>query len=159
FRIFNAIADGPEAPGSVLHVPGALGILPGLDRPSAASALAQATAEHLNARGIAAQVRPSAGETFPAVWVSRRIERPSVQFIIQPRNSRELRRRCLQTIAPACARGETEIIVVDNDSSEPEMLGFLAAIDGRSARVLRVPGPFNFAHLNNIAVREARGEF
>jgi O-antigen biosynthesis protein len=159
FKIFNAIADGPEAPGSVLHVPGALGILPGLDRPSAASALAQATSEHLNARRIVAQVRPSTGETLPSVWVSRRIERPSVSIIIPTRNRIELLRRCLQTIAPACARGETEIIVVDNDSSEPEMLGFLAAIDGRSARVMRVPGPFNFARLNNIAVREARGEF
>jgi GT2 family glycosyltransferase len=39
------------------------------------------------------------------------------------------------------------------------MLDFLAAIDGRSARVLRVPGPFNFARLNNIAVHGARGEF
>jgi len=159
FRVFNAIADGPEAAGSVLHVPGALGILPSLDRPNAASALAQATTEHLNARGIAAQVRPSTGETFPAVWVSRRIERPSVSIIIPTRNRLELLRRCLHTIAPACSRGETEIIVVDNDSSEPEMLDFLAAIDGRSTRVLRAPGPFNFARLNNTAVRGARGEF
>jgi GT2 family glycosyltransferase len=91
--------------------------------------------------------------------VSRRIERPSVSIIIPTRNRLELLRRCLHTIAPACSRGETEIIVVDNDSSEPGMLEFLAAIDGRSARVLRAPGPFNFARLNNIALRNARGEF
>jgi GT2 family glycosyltransferase len=159
FRIFNAIAVGPEAAGSVLHVPGALGILPNLDRTSAASALAQAATEHLDARGIAARVRPSTGEIFPAARISRDIERPSVSIIIPTRNRLELLRRCLQTIAPACSQSETEIIVVDNDSSEPGMLDFLAQIDGRSARVLRAPGPFNFARLNNIAVRSARGEF
>ena len=159
FRVFNAIADGPEAAGFVVHVPGALGILPSLDPTSSASALAQAATEHLNARGIAARVRASTGETFPAAWVSRQIERPSVSIIIPTRNRLELLRRCLQTIAPACSRGETEIIVVDNDSSEPGMLDFLAAIDSRSTRVLRVPGPFNFARLNNIAVRSACGEF
>jgi GT2 family glycosyltransferase len=159
FRVFNAIADGPEAAGSVVHVPGALGALPILDRTSAASALAQATAEHLTARGVAAQLQPATGETFPAVWVSRQIERSTVSVIIPTRNRLELLRRCLQTIAPACSRSGAEVIVVDNDSSEPAMLDFLAAIDGRSARILRVPGPFNFARLNNIAVHGARGEF
>ena len=159
FRVFNAIADGPEAAGSVVHVPGALAILPILDRTSFASALAHATAGHLTARGVAAQLRPSSGEIFPAVWVSRQIERPTLSVIIPTRNRLELLRRCLQTIAPACSRNGAEIIVVDNDSSEPAMLDFLAAIDGRSARILRVPGPFNFARLNNIAVQGARGEF
>ncbi|MBV8512930.1 MAG: glycosyltransferase family 2 protein [Xanthobacteraceae bacterium] len=159
FRVFNAIANGPQAAGSVVHVPQALAVLPVLDRTSAASALAQASAEHLTARGVAVQIRPSSGETFPAVRVSRQVERSTVSLIIPTRNRLELLRRCLQTIAPACSRRGAEIIVVDNDSSEPAMLDFLAATDGRSARVLRVPGPFNFARLNNIAVQAARGEF
>jgi hypothetical protein len=159
FRLFNAIADNPEAAGSTVHVPGGLGTLPALDRASAASALAQATTEHLSARGIEAELQSSPGEIFPAVRVGRVAERSAVSIIIPTRNRLELLRRCLQTIAPASKQGGAEIIVVDNDSSEPAMLDFLAAIDGRSAHVLRVPGPFNFAKLNNIAVRSARGEF
>ncbi len=159
FRLFNAIADSPEAAGSAVHVPGGLGILPALDRASAASALARATTEHLSARGIEAELLPSVGEIFPAVRVGRVADRSAVSIIIPTRNRLELLRRCLQTIGPAAKQGGAEIIVVDNDSSERAMLDFLAAIDGRAARVVRVPGPFNFAKLNNIAVRSAKGEF
>lgn len=52
-----------------------------------------------------------------------------------------------------------ELLVVDNGSVAPEALGTLRRIEGDPrARVLRAPGPFNYARLNNLAARQARGE-
>ena len=110
-------------------------------------------------RGINAEVSQSTGLIFPAVRVTRRIERPMVSIVVPTRNRLDLLRRCLETIAPAAGRGPTEIIVVDNDTSDPETLEFLAAIDGDLATVVRAPGSFNFARLNNMALSYARGEF
>ena len=111
------------------------------------------------ARGVVAQLQPATGEIFPAVWVSRQIERSTVSIIIPTRNQTRAATPLPTDDRPRMLPGGTEVIVVDNDSSEPAMLDFLAAIDGRSARILRIPGPFNFARLNNIAVHAARGEF
>jgi GT2 family glycosyltransferase len=52
-----------------------------------------------------------------------------------------------------------ELLIVDNDSREPLTAAALRDLSGQPAvRVLRHAGPFNFAALNNAAVREARGE-
>jgi GT2 family glycosyltransferase len=48
--------------------------------------------------------------------------------------------------------------VVDNDSSDPDTLAYLGAINGRLARVLWVPGDFNFSRLNNRAAEAAAGD-
>ena len=65
--------------------------------------------------------------------------------------------QCIESIQPAL-KSRAEIIVVDNDSSDPETLDYLAMIEGDIAQVLRVPGDFNFARLNNIAASVATGD-
>jgi GT2 family glycosyltransferase len=65
---------------------------------------------------------------------------------------------CIESIKPAVKKHAAEIIVVDNDSADEETLDFLAAIDGKLARVLRIPGDFNFARLNNLAAAVAAGD-
>jgi GT2 family glycosyltransferase len=82
-----------------------------------------------------------------------------VSVVIPTRNRVGLLRRCLETITPAMARTPAEIVVVDNDSSDPETLDYLAAVDGGIARVLRVPGVFNFSRLNNAAAAVASGDY
>jgi len=51
-----------------------------------------------------------------------------------------------------------ELIVVDNDSVEPETLIYLDMLRQNGVKVLKVEGPFNFSALNNAAVRRAQGE-
>ena len=105
FHVFNTLAEGPSASGSVLHVPGSLGTLPEFDRRAASNVLAAATADHLTRRGVDAEVAPSTGQIFPAVRVTRFIERPMVSIIIPTRNRLDLLRRCLETIAPCGPAG------------------------------------------------------
>src|SRR5205814_3035963 len=52
-----------------------------------------------------------------------------------------------------------ELIIVDNDSSDPETLDYLARLGERpQVSVLSWHGPFNFSAINNWAVKQARGE-
>jgi GT2 family glycosyltransferase len=159
YRLFNGMLDqeGNRA-GAVIHLPGPLGTLPPIDSASGGPVLASATSAHLKARGVAAKVAAGAGDLFPSARVSRASRRVSTTIIIPVRNRLELLRACLESIGPAVAAARAEIIVVDNDSSDPEMLDFLEELDGRHALVLRVPGPFNFARLNNIAAEKAHTE-
>jgi len=160
FRLFNAMLDGGPIPAeAVIHLPGAAAALPALDLDDLAQELAAATTDHLHRRGLRAEAVPGTGQVLPAVRVMRDVPDGRVSIVIPTRNRGDLLRTCLQSILPAASARAAEIIVVDNDSSEPSTLDYLAAIDGREARVLRVPGAFNFARLNNLAAVEARGSY
>lgn len=82
---------------------------------------------------------------------------PRVSVIIPTRNRADLLRTCLAGLTATEYPG-LEIIVVDNDSDEPETLALLESLDPASVRVLRHPGPFNFSALNNRAAAEAGGQ-
>ncbi len=83
---------------------------------------------------------------------------PSICVIIPTRDRLDLLRTCLDGLAQTNYPGELEIAIIDNGSSEPETLDFLAKIEDREVKVLRYPGPFNFSDLNNRAVAETRSE-
>ena len=52
-----------------------------------------------------------------------------------------------------------ELLIVDNGSTDPDALTLLETLATRpGVRILRRPGPFNFAALNNDAAQEATGE-
>lgn len=93
----------------------------------------------------------------PAVPVASGGVLPPVTVIVPTRNRADLLRSCLDGLA-ATNYPQIEVIVVDNDSDEPETLALLGALDelypGR-ARVLRHAGAFNFAEMNNRAVEAA----
>jgi O-antigen biosynthesis protein len=71
--------------------------------------------------------------------------------IIPTRERMSLLRTCLDSIAPAIRRCRADILVVDNDSADPETVSYLADLPRRGIRTLRIEGPFNFARLNNQA--------
>lgn len=84
---------------------------------------------------------------------------PLVSVIVPTRDRLALLRPCVETLLGLTDYPALELIVVDNGSAEPAALAFLAEIaaDPR-VRVLRDPGPFNFAALNNRAAAEAGGD-
>jgi GT2 family glycosyltransferase len=160
YRLFMfALGDTGGRQEKVVHIPGSLATIAAPDAAADSQLLAQATAEHLGARNVAARITESAQALFPAARVSRSIPAGSTTIVIPVRNQLELLRSCLHSIQPAVATGEVDLMIVDNDSSDPEMLKFLEGLDGRAATVISVPGAFNFAHLNNIAAKNAKGDF
>jgi len=85
---------------------------------------------------------------------------PLVSVIIATRDRGDLLRCCLTSLAEhAQGNPPTELILIDNGSSEPETLDYLAHLERQqNVRILRRPGKFNYAALNNEAVSIARGE-
>lgn len=85
---------------------------------------------------------------------------PLVSVIIPTRDHGDLLRCCLTSLAEhAQGNPPTEIILIDNGSSEHETLAYLADLEQHhTIRLLRRPGPFNYSALNNEAVNLAKGE-
>lgn len=84
--------------------------------------------------------------------------RPRVSVVIPTRDRADLLRRCLDTLLRT-SYSDMEVLVVDNGSAAPDALALLAEASRRpQVRVLRWPGVFNYAAINNFAVREATGE-
>lgn len=81
---------------------------------------------------------------------------PSVSVIVPTRNRVDLLSKCLNGIA-ATRYCNIEVIVVDNDSDDPETLKFLESLDPTFYRVLHYPGTFNYSAINNRAVEIAEG--
>ncbi|WP_043159040.1 glycosyltransferase family 2 protein [Bradyrhizobium sp. Ai1a-2] len=152
YRLFNCLLDqaGPEQ-ANILHLPGALATLPKLNRVNAGSLLSAASNMHLRARGIRAEASQQQGNLFPAVRIIRPIPRERVTVVIPTRDRLSLLRTCIDSIAPAVERCHADILVVDNDSADPETIDYFADLRGRGFRTLRIEGPFNFARLNNQA--------
>jgi GT2 family glycosyltransferase len=125
----------------------------------AALAARKAIQDHFDRTGIAASAEPG-----PAPWLQRAHYRlsdpaPLVSLIIPTRDGLALLRACVDSIRARTDYPSYELIVVDNQSSEPQTLSYLLELErSGAARVLRHPRPFNYSEINNLAAREARGE-
>jgi GT2 family glycosyltransferase len=163
YRLFNALFDqGSLTAAQVIHVPGALGTLPSFDRSMASAELHEATELHLKIRKIATIVTSSSPGVLPAVRVQREQATGRTTIIIPTRDRLDLLRDCLTSIEPAAAKSGADILIIDNDSTDQTTLDYLAKIakgGNKRTRCMRVPGPFNFAKLNNIAARAARSDY
>lgn len=76
-----------------------------------------------------------------------------VSIIIPTRDRVDLLRPCVESLRRTI-QTPYELVIVDNDSQDPATLGYLNALE---ATVVRYPGPFNFAEMNNRAAERAQG--
>jgi GT2 family glycosyltransferase len=162
FRLFNSIFDDSAAlqHESVAHLPGAIAVLPSLNRDTAGATLRDATAAHLKARRMEAAVTIAPSALLPAAQVRRTPPHGRTTIIIPTRNRVELLADCLDSLQPVLARSDVDLLVVDNDSSDDTTIRFLSELkEMRGTRVLPVPGPFNYARLNNLAALETGSDF
>ena len=85
---------------------------------------------------------------------------PLVSIIIPTRDGVEHLSRCIESICDSTSYPNFEIIILDNDSSDPDTLRFLKKLDDEGiATVLTHPGPFNYSEINNVGVKAANGSF
>src|SRR4051794_38897345 len=84
---------------------------------------------------------------------------PTATIIIPTRDAFTLIEQAVRSIREKTAYGRYEILIVDNQSSDPQTLDYLRSLqETGQARVLRYDAPFNYSAINNFAVREASGE-
>ena len=84
--------------------------------------------------------------------------RPLVSLIVPSRDQRAILEGCVESILAKTAYRNFELLIVDNQSVDPDAVDYLASLEARRiARLLRFDAPFNFSAINNLAVRHARG--
>lgn len=114
----------------------------------------RALQDALRRRGIRGEVREGLHRGYYRVKYEIK-GRPKVSIIIPTRDRVEMLRRCIGSIESRSTYRHYEIIVVDNDSRDPETLEYLAGLRGR---VIRYPYEFNYSKIVNLAAREAQGD-
>jgi len=110
----------------------------------------------LKRRGLSGRV-----ESGPLTGVVRWIldppsPQPSVDIVIPTRDRIDLVRQCIDAIEQKTTYRNYDIIILDNDSVQPETLEFFATT---RYRVIPCPGPFNYAKIVNRGVAQATADF
>jgi GT2 family glycosyltransferase len=90
--------------------------------------------------------------------LSTQDKQKKVSLIIPTRNHLKLLEACIASIQKFTKWPELEIIVIDNGSSDTDIKKYFKKIKSQGVHVLSMPGPFNFADLNNRAIDFATGE-
>jgi GT2 family glycosyltransferase len=87
--------------------------------------------------------------------------RPSVSIVIPTRDKADLLKECLQSLFERTSYGNFDVVLVDNDSAEPQALKLIQDFEAAHERlkVVRFPGDFNFSRLSNAGAQACAGEF
>lgn len=122
---------------------------------------------HLDRCGIAATVSPRSD--VPNTYrVDYAVEgEPLVSIVIPNKDMVPILSRCIDSIRTKSTYGNYEIVVVENNSTDPATFAYYDEVEAATAaaagvvRVLRQPsdGTFNFALSSNYGAEYARGEY
>ncbi|MDQ3288178.1 MAG: glycosyltransferase family 2 protein [Pseudomonadota bacterium] len=84
---------------------------------------------------------------------------PKVSIIVPTRDRADLLRTCVESVLGTTCYPDLELVVVDNQSSEPEALEYLESLRSvAQVRVLEFDAPFNYSAINNWAVDQCSGD-
>lgn len=128
------------------------------NRDRAAEAARRAAAEHLERTGSPARVVAGAG-AFQRIIHPLPEPPPLVSLLVPTRDAVGLVRQCVDGLLHGTDYDNIEVLILDNDSREPETLAYFQEVQQQDprVRVLPQPGPFNFSAINNAGVAAARG--
>jgi GT2 family glycosyltransferase len=162
--LFLRVTELAEQRGlTVTHLADMLYISRQVPAPSCRSADAEAHAdaagrraveEAVARRGLQGTVSPGAAPGWHHVRYAIR-GRPSVAIVIPTRDRVELLRRCVESIENRTTYADWSLLIVDNDSRDPETLRYL---DSLPHRVIRDPRPFNYSQIMNSAIEQVEAE-
>jgi glycosyltransferase involved in cell wall biosynthesis len=83
---------------------------------------------------------------------------PLVSLLIPTRDRVDLLRGCIDGILHRTDYPNLEILILDNESTEPETHAYFESLAGdKRVRVVKFIGSFNFSAINNFGVQQARG--
>ncbi|MBU9478465.1 glycosyltransferase family 2 protein [Burkholderia multivorans] len=86
--------------------------------------------------------------------------RPLVSLLIPTRDHRKVTEVAVRSILDKTEYENYEIIIIDNESVEPDTLRFFKEIQAESGRVkvVRYARPFNYSAINNFGAKHASGK-
>lgn len=161
---YDLVLRFTEKARKILHIPRILyhwRMIPGSAaksssaKPYAYSAAKRALSEHIERRGVRGEVMD--GQWLGHYWVKFPPDpADKVSIIIPTRDKVRLLRACINSIEKKTTGANYEILVLDNNSTEPETKRYLS---GLRHRVVRMAEPFNYSRLINQGVRQVTGKY
>ncbi len=154
-------------------VPGSTAMLIGA-KSYATQAAEKVISEHFARVGVTATLSPTKG-SYWRVHYPIPTPAPRVALIIPTRNRINVLKPCVESILAKTTYPNFEILIVDNDSDDPETLAYLRALESgerkpenvdppeiasprggspRRVRVVHFPGEFNYSAINNFGVSQ-----
>lgn len=156
--VAGSFAGAVESGGAIAHLPHVLASLPERGAGERAAELVAAAAHAWPAEARAVDVVHAGGR--PSLRLRPRLDpREHVSILIPTRDRVGLLRDCIASIRARTDWPSYDITVMDNDSSEPETLDYFGEITREGVTVMRCPGPFNYARINNLAADAATGSW
>jgi O-antigen biosynthesis protein len=119
----------------------------------------RALVEALRRRGGAGRTQALFARKGPRCYATRfdLRQRPLVSIIIPTRDKQRLLQTTLESIWSRTDYDNYEIIIIDNQSTAPDAVRYLASLPPR-CQVHQWSARFNYSALNNFGVQQSRGE-
>ena len=93
------------------------------------------------------------------IHASWSFQKPPISIIILTKDRVEHLNRCVQSLLEQTHYPDFEILLVENNSHEPETLAYYETLRQLSqVRILEWQAAFNYSAANNYAARQARGD-
>jgi O-antigen biosynthesis protein len=115
----------------------------------------RALSEALGRRGIEGSVE---GGNLPGTFRVRRkiVGEPKVSIIMPTKDHAHLLKSCIESIERLTTYRNYEILIIDNDSTEPATLEYLTKTPHR---VIPFREEYNYSRINNLGVSQSKGEY
>ncbi len=95
--------------------------------------------------------------TYRVRWALPKVP-PKVSIIIPTRDRLDILSQCIGSVLQRTDYPDYEIIIVDNESTEPATLEYFEQLKAQSnIRIYTYNGEFNYSAINNFAVQKAEG--
>ena len=129
-------------------------------KPYVEQAAMRAISEHLERTGQAGEIRPG---LYPSTYkVDWKIEgRPLVSILIPNKDHIQELETCLSSVYEKTDWPNFEVIVIENNSTQPETFAYYeeAAKRYKNLQVVRWKKEFNYSAINNFGRQFAKGEY
>jgi GT2 family glycosyltransferase len=143
---------------NVAHIQHPLAILPRDHGTTAGDDTARIASAALEAIGVSASVSVHPREASIHQFELQPRRSAHVSIVIPTKNAGALVKSCVHDLREQAGYDNYDITVIDHASDEPELLDFLGReSDANRLQVFPYRGSFNFAAMNNAAVRSTSG--
>jgi GT2 family glycosyltransferase/SAM-dependent methyltransferase/glycosyltransferase involved in cell wall biosynthesis len=147
--------------GAIGHVSDMLIHLPATATASSDPDAMQAVRAHLARTAVPGEVTDGFSPGTQRV-VYQRLDDPLVSILIPTKDKLEFFQPCIESVLHKTAYANYEVLVIDNQSSDPDVLVLYQELETRypgKVRILPYGEEFNFSAINNYAASQARGEY
>jgi len=128
------------------------------DKPYTVKAGRNALTEHLQRRGINANVSDGKLDNYyhvqyiPTQW-------PKVSILIPTRDHKSVLETCVASVLSKTDYADFELVIMDNQSKDSDALSYLNELNGyENISVIKHDKDFNYSEINNRAAELATGE-